>query len=210
YQTTFQTWDKLAAAYQDKFMDLDLYDDTYDLFCQFVEKQNPAVFEIGCGPGNVTRYLLNKRPDFKIHATDVAPSMVELAQKNNPTAHCSVMDCREINTLASRFDGILCGFCMPYLSKEDCEKLIEDCGGLLNSGGILYFSAIEDDYQKSGFETSSDGQHTMYVYYHQADYLKKALEKSYFEVVAEERKTYSKNNGTSSTHLIIIAKQKHT
>ncbi len=33
YRQTAQTWDKLAQAYQDKFMDLDLYDHTYDAFC---------------------------------------------------------------------------------------------------------------------------------------------------------------------------------
>ncbi len=39
YQLTFQTWDKLAQQYQEKFMELDLYNDTYDLFCQQIKKQ---------------------------------------------------------------------------------------------------------------------------------------------------------------------------
>lgn len=39
-------------------MDLDLYNDTYDAFCQAVYKPGARIFEIGCGPGNITRYVL--------------------------------------------------------------------------------------------------------------------------------------------------------
>jgi trans-aconitate methyltransferase len=163
YENTFQTWDKLASSYQDRFMDLDLYNDTYDLFCSLIEKQAASIFEIGCGPGNVTRYLLSKRPDFKIKATDVAPSMLALAKKNNPAIEVELMDCREIDKIAERVDGIMCGFCMPYLSKDDCLKLIKDCAGLLSSGGVLYFSTIEGDYNASDYETSGDGQHKVCV-----------------------------------------------
>ena len=56
YKITFETWDKVAAAYQDKFMDLNLYDDTYDIFCCYISKLNPGILEIGCGPGG-TLYL---------------------------------------------------------------------------------------------------------------------------------------------------------
>ena len=207
YKTTFETWDKLASQYQDKFMNLDLYDDTYDAFCNAVEKQNATIFEIGCGPGNVTKYLLTKRPDFKITATDVAPNMVALAQQNVPDAVFKTLDCRETDKVNEKFDAVVCGFCMPYLSKEDCRKLIADSADLLNPNGVIYFSAIEGDYAKSGYETSSDGQHTMFVYLHQEDYLKKALEEDNFEIIALERKTYPKKD-TIDTHIIFIAKKK--
>lgn len=208
YQNTFDTWNKLASMYQDKFMDMDLYNDTYDVFCDLVQKRGASVFEIGCGPGNITRYLLARRPDFRIEATDVAPGMVELAQKNNPTAHCSIMDCREIDQLTTFFDAIMCGFCLPYLSREDCTKLIKDCSALLHSDGVLYLSAIEDDYQKSAYETSSNGEHTMFVYYHQADYLLQALEENNFDTPQVIRKHYPKGEGASATHIIFIAVKK--
>mgnify|MGYP001566204878 CR=1 FL=1 len=208
YNHTFQTWNKLAAAYQDKFMNLDLYDDTYNLFCECIEKPGAKIFEIGCGPGNVTKYLLHKRPDFKIEAIDVAPSMIELAKENNPAADFKTMDCREIDTLTPGFDAVMCGFCMPYLTKADCTKLIKDCAHLLNSGGIFYFSAIEDDYDKSGYETSSNGEHKMYVYYHEAAYLEEALKTNDFDLIDIKRKNYPKSDGTSSTHIIFMAKRK--
>ena len=204
---THKTWDNLASIYQDKFMDVDLYDDTYDVFCGLIKKSNAKIFEIGCGPGNITKYILSKRPNFKINAVDVAPNMIKLAKDNNPTANFEIMDCREIDKLTEKFDAIICGFCMPYLSKEDSIKLIKDCSFLLNKKGILYFSTIEDDYNKSDYETSSCGQHKLYVYYHQEDYLNEALTKNNFAEVKIKRKNYSKSNGTASTHMIFIAQK---
>jgi len=208
YQTNSDTWNKLAAVYQDKFVDMDLYDATYDTFCGLLEKPHPKVLEIGCGPGNVTRYLLAKRPDFKIEAIDIAPNMVKLAARNNPAAKFRIMDCREIDKLADKFDAVMCGFCMPYLSKEDCAKLIKDCAFLLNSGGVVYFSTIEGDYFQSGYETDSSGQHKMYVYYHQEDHIAKELKENGFELIDLIRKYYPKQDGTCDTHMIFIAKKK--
>lgn len=207
YKTTFETWNKLASQYQEKFMEIDLYNDSYALFCQQLEKPAARIFEIGCGPGNITKYLLSQRPDFKIYGIDVAPNMIELAKHNNPTADFKVMDCRKINTINEKFDGIICGFCMPYLSKEECQQLLLDCDALLTVGGALYFSAIEGDYKKSNYETSSDGQHTMFVYYHQVDYLLETLGENHFEIVALQRKEYPKKDKIE-IHMIFIAKKK--
>ena len=38
YQQTFETWNKIATIYQDKFMDLKLYDESYDFFCRIGNK----------------------------------------------------------------------------------------------------------------------------------------------------------------------------
>ena len=208
YHITFQSWDKLASAYQDKFMDLDLYNDTYDLFCDLVKPPGASVLEIGCGPGNITRYVLSKRPDLHIEGIDTSPNMLKLAKENNPSAGFKVMDCRHIDTLTTTYDAVLCGFCLPYLSKEDCQKLISDCSALLNTGGILYFSAIEDDYAKSAMETSSNGEHSLFVYYHEAAYLQQWLSEYGFEEIALYRKQYPKADGSSSIHLIVLARKK--
>ncbi len=208
YSVTNETWNKVAMIYQDKFMNMDLYNDSYDVFCGLIEKPNATLFEIGCGPGNITRYLLSKRPDLNIEAIDVAPDMIKLARNNNPSADFMIMDCRDIATLTSKYDAVLCGFCMPYLSKEDCLKLIKDCAYLLNNDGIFYFSVIEEDYNKSGYETSSCGKYKMFVYYHQEDYLQQALKENNFELIKLQRKNYPKNDGTNSVNLIIIARKK--
>jgi trans-aconitate methyltransferase len=206
YQITFATWNKVASLYQHKFMDLDLYNDTYDRFCELLEKPDPTILEIGCGPGNITKYLLAKRPDFRIEAIDVAPNMIELAKANNPAAHFSVMDCRDIGSLASKYDAIIAGFCMPYLSKDDNARLLKDCAGLLKKGSIIYLSTIKGDHATSGFVKASTGDKT-YVYYYEEDYLRHELSQNNFEVLEVKSKQFSKTDGTISDDMIFIAKK---
>lgn len=204
---TIETWDSVADLYQTNFMDLDLYNDTYDAFCSRVEEPGARILEIACGPGNITRYLLRKRPDFEILATDAAPNMVALAKRNNPGARCEVLDCRSMDLLTTKWDGIVCGFCLPYLSRTETAKLLRDCSERLKSGGILYLSAIEGDYKRSGFQMSSDGRTRMFVYFHEADDLFEGLRTSGFTDVELIRKPYPQKDRTVSTHLIMLAKK---
>lgn len=206
YQETFDTWDKLAKLYADKFMDLDLYDDTYNRFCELMLKENPSILEIGCGPGNITRYLLTKRADFQIEAIDISPNMLELAKANNPKAKFKVMDCREIDQLQMQYDGIICGFCVPYLSKSDCVKLIHDCKNLLTPQGVIYISFVEGDYSQSGFQTGSSGDRA-YFYYHPLDEISHELRKNTFKRIEIMHKHYLKRENIEEIHTIVIAQK---
>ncbi|HOT89709.1 MAG TPA: class I SAM-dependent methyltransferase, partial [Bacteroidales bacterium] len=72
---TQETYNKSAFQYQSKFMNFNLYNEMYDAFCEAIKIKNPEIFEIACGPGNITRYLLNKRPDFNIFGIDYSEKM---------------------------------------------------------------------------------------------------------------------------------------
>lgn len=202
-----QSWDNLAEAYQARFMDLDLYNDTYDTFLKLIPEPEARILEIGCGPGNITRYLLAQRPSLEIEATDLSPNMVMLARANNPTARCRVLDARDIAQLPGKYHGVMCGFIMPYLSKEACGKLFADSAGLLLPDGVAYFSCIEGDYARSGFETDSSGTHQMQVYYHEEPYLQQFLHEAHFNEVTVTRKHFTRHDGSQSVHLILIARK---
>lgn len=206
---TIETYNGSAKAYQDKFMDMDLYNDTYDTFWHLINKTSAKIFEIATGPGNVIKYILCKRPDLKVFGIDLSPNMVELAKQNNPEADFAVMDCRNIHAIDTKFDGILCAFCLPYLSKEESWKLISDASSLLESDGILYISTMEGDYNKSGYETTSfSGDNRVYVYYHQADFITACLTELGFEILDLQRKQYPEPDGSFLTDMIFIARKK--
>lgn len=208
---TIDTYNKTAEKYQDKFMDMDLYDDTFNRFCSLIEKPEADILDIGTGPGNVAKYLCSKRPDLKVLGIDLSSNMIELARKNVPQAEFAVMDCRNINTIDRRFDAVMCAFCLPYLSKEESRKLISDTHLLLNPGGVLYISTMEGDYARSGFETTSfSGQSRVFIYYHQEKFLTGCLQDAGFEIVDLQRKDYPEPDGTFLTDMIFIAKLKVT
>jgi 2-polyprenyl-3-methyl-5-hydroxy-6-metoxy-1,4-benzoquinol methylase len=205
-QMAVNVFNKCAAAYQDKFMDVSLYKDSFDLFCKNIVRNDADILEIACGPGNITRYLLNKRPGFKILGIDLAPSMLELARSNNPESEFRLMDCRDIGTLGKMYDAVMCGFCLPYLSRAEAVKLINDASGLLTTGGVVYLSTMEDDYSRSGYQTSGTGDQ-LYMYFHEAGYLYNALKKNGFTTIDLQHKEHVAADGTKTTDMIFVAKR---
>jgi SAM-dependent methyltransferase len=207
YEETFHTWNKVALLYQEKFMDLNLYDKTYDFFCDALTSHHTKLLEVGCGPGNITKYLLLKRPDFKIDAIDVAPNMITLAKQNNPTVNFWVMDIRNMDSLIEKYDAIVNGFCLPYLSESDAEKFISDSATSLKDKGLLYLSFVEGNTDNSGYQVGNSGDRT-YFYYHTLEYLENIFLKNGFERIFFERIAYKKLDGSSELHSVIILKKK--
>lgn len=199
-------FDKYAESYQQKYMDVGLYHDSLDLFCANIHPNPAKVLDVACGPGNISQYLLKQGPHFQILGIDLAPTMIELAKINNPGAEFRVLDCREITTLPDPFDAIMCGFCLPYLSKTEAIQLIRDAYTLLNPNGLLYISTMEDDYKNSGLKSASTGEQ-LYMHFHQADYLTAAMEEAGFSLLDVRRQDFPSPDGTKTTDLIILARK---
>ncbi len=204
-EITVATFNKLAQRYQDKYMDLEDYDDTYALFCKNLVSSNARVLELACGPGNVTRALLARLPDLQIVATDLAPQMVELARINNPTAQFAVMDCRDVGGQGKNFDALVCAFGLPYLSRTEAATLIADTVAVLNPGGLLYLSAMEAEETLSGWQTSSTGDQ-VYIHYHDEVHLRTALARHGFDIIDVRRKPGPAQSSMASSDLFILAR----
>lgn len=203
-----QVFNECAEEYARRFMDVSAYHASLDLFCEAVETPSAAVLDVACGPGNISRYLLMRRPGFRVLGVDLAPNMLRLARACCPGAEFRMIDARDIRHLGRSFDAVTCGFCLPYLSKSEAIGLIGDAAALLNSGGVLYLSTIEGDYTKSGPTRSTDGRHELVMYFHEANYLTAALVDSGFDVFHTCRRELAGENGTTATDLILLARLK--
>lgn len=203
YDESLITWNKLADLYQEKFMDLDIYNESYDQFCGSIPKQQASILDIGCGPGNTTRYLLKKRPDFIVTAIDNAPNMIALAQMNNPSAFCKVLDTRNLHDLTDKFDGILAGFVLPYLSESDIRKFLFDSRNILCRQGMLYFSFVEGDPAQSEFKCRSNGDR-IFFNYHSINFIKMCLAETKFQDPTVLRVCYQQSPTVSEYHTIIL------
>lgn len=207
YLETHITWNKVAKRYDEKFMEFELYDDTYSKFCKLLSQANASILEIGSGPGNIIRQILKINSDLKILATDVSHNMIALAKKNNPSIETRVLDCRNIKTISDKFDGIICGFIIPYLAKKDLSNLIFDCAAAMNESGILYLSFVAGAYNDSGFISGSSGDRT-YFYYHDFAFINATLELNKFIILRRYQKEYKKADGKIELHTILLAKKK--
>ncbi|NQV52096.1 MAG: class I SAM-dependent methyltransferase [Flavobacteriales bacterium] len=206
YKETIQTWDKLAERYEQMFMDMDIYHESYAAFCDALGAEEGRLLEIGCGPGNITQYLQKKVPTLQITATDVSPSMIERVNINVPSAEARVMDARDVGALQESFNAIVCGFIIPYLSAEDCTQMISACGRLIQKGGVCYLSFVPGNPKESGFVTGSTGDRS-YFHYHAKDRVMEDLSKAYLEVFKTFEIIYKKANGVTEMHLVVLARR---
>jgi 2-polyprenyl-3-methyl-5-hydroxy-6-metoxy-1,4-benzoquinol methylase len=209
-EAAISIFNRHAEEYQSKYMDLAKDHDSLDLFCSLIPTA-PHLLDLACGPGNMTRYMLDQNPSAKILGIDLAPKMLDLARINNPTATFQLMDCRNISELSKKYDGILCGFCLPYLSKEESLKLIKDAAELLNPDGIFYLSTMEGDDTQSGWVGPSSGgkEKKLYMHYHQEDYLVKALIDNDFLINLTQRISSPIEGKEPVTDLVIVAKKRY-
>lgn len=203
-----EAFDKSAKIYQEKFMDVSLYAEPFQVFFDSIRADDANVLDIACGPGNITKYLLDKKSDYQILGIDLSTEMLNLSKANNPKAQFQLMDCREIDTIKEQFNGITCGFCLPYLTQQEAINLIADVSKLLKPNGVFYLSTmVEDENNKSRYQISSTGDQ-VYVHYHKEDYLTAALKENNFETLILKRYSSPDKDGLVITDLVLVSKIK--
>ena len=191
--------------YADKFMNFDTYHYTFDKFLEAVQNDQARILDAACGPGKISQYLLSKNAGLKIKGIDLAEGMTEIAKEQIPQAEFEV---KSILNFTGKYDGIICGFGLPYLSKEEVIAFIQLCESSLNKNGILYLSTMEGDYKKSDFQAQSSGVgSSLFIHYYRASFLKSLLEKNNFSVILEDRKMDQHNAEKTFTDLILIGKK---
>lgn len=204
---TLESWNKVADLYNEKFTDLQLYNHTYDLFIEQLPCVDSKILDIACGPGNISKYLLSKEPNLQILGIDVSPNMLSLAKINNPSAQFILMDCRDIIKIDStKFDGIICGFGLPYLSSNETENLINDCVNILTKNGVFYISFVEGNSSDSKYVIGSSG-HRMFFNYHQLNDLRKYFDTANCAIIDITKVEYKNASNQTEIHTIIIAKK---
>lgn len=206
YQETHQTWNRIAGLYQDTFMDLSLYNASYDLLCDLLPAEQVKILEVGCGPGNICRYLLRIRPDLIILGTDVAPNMVALAAQNNPGARFLRLDLRELSGLSERFDALVSGFCLPYLDPDAARKFFTDAHNLLHKSGLLYLSFVEGPHGLAEWQEGSSGDRSLFRYF-EMERVSEELQDLGFSMVKILKVEYTKANRNPEQHNIILARK---
>jgi SAM-dependent methyltransferase len=205
-QQAVAVFNRLANEYQDKFMDVSLYTQPLHAFCAALPGSAPQVLELGCGPGNVSAWVLRQQPAIRLYGTDLSENMVALAQQNNPAARFAVMDCRNVHQLEQQYDGIIASFVLPYLNYDEARKVVADCAALLGEGGILYISTAEDNYAASGPLQGSTGDWVIMHYYLQDDLLN-FFDEAGLRPLEEFRFHSVMGNGKELVELVLVAKK---
>lgn len=209
FKISVQRFNEFAGEYTQRFMNIESYIPHVDKFCSMVNSIHPSLLELACGPGNFTGYLKEKLPESRILALDLAPKMIEIAKQQVKDVDFRIMDVRDISLIKDVFDGIMCSFCLPFLSKADTTRLISDCSNLMKEGGVIYISTMEGDESMAGFEpTSFSGKAEIYFNYHRQSDIEDDLKKNRFVIKDFTRQDYYEPGGSKLTDMIFVAVKK--
>lgn len=201
-----EVWNQVANLYEEKFLNLSIYDDSYDLFCNEIKTSAPAILDIGCGPGNISKYISDKIPNAGITGIDYSEKMIQLAKKNLPNGKFEMMDCRDINKIEGEFDAVISGFCLPYLNTKEVDDFFSNVNNLLKNDGVAYFSFVEGSPGNSKFQTSSSG-HRLLFNFHLLEDIEHKLQELGFKDSQIMKVNYIRSETETEVHTIIITKK---
>jgi len=204
---TIETYDKHADSYQNKFMNFESYKTKLEEFCNILLPR-AKVLDVGCGPGNTAKILVEANKGFEILGIDLSTQMIKRARVNvlSPKANFIVGDIRDMDLKGKVYDAVIASFCLPHLSNEEAEKLVDDIGVVLTKGGFLYLSCMEGS--KSGFETTSfSPDDYIFFNYYSEDFIREILVKNDFEILQIQRDLYPESDGRTTVDMFVYAQK---
>ena len=202
---TIETYDLSAKAFENKFMNLDLYKDNLNSFCRLL-KPGAKILDLGCGPGNVAKFLYELNQDYTIVGIDLSEEMIKLARQNVPqnSVMFKVRDIRDLEIEETMYDAVIASFCIVHLENDETKNLLKKINKMLRKNGMLYMSCMEGE--KSGFETTSfSDRGYIYFNYYTEEFLTRILEKNRFKILEINRQDYPENDGSITTDMFFFA-----
>lgn len=204
---TIETYNKRAGYYQIKFMDFENYKTKLEAFCNILSP-GAKVLDVGCGPGNASKLLVELNKEFKILGIDLSTEMVNRARANvvSPNVQFLVGDIRDMNLMGEEYNAVIASFCLPHLSNMEAEKLLHDIGATLCEGGFLYLSCMEGS--KSGFETTSFSPNDyIFFNYYSEGFIRELLRENNLRIIQLQRDVYYESNGNTTIDMFYYAQK---
>lgn len=137
-QDTQVSYDRVAVEYAEKFKDetdRKSFDrDCLDRLAREVGGLGP-ICDIGCGPGQVARYLHRQGVDTL--GVDLSPRMVAEAQRLNPKIHFHQGNMLSLPDADDSWGGIAGFYCIIHIPREQVVEALREMKRVLKPGGVL-------------------------------------------------------------------------
>lgn len=146
-QSDLQTgYDKVAEHYATEYFnelarkpfDCELLDRLAERF-----KGKGRVCELGCGPGQVSRYLKDRGVD--VRGVDLSPEMVNVASRLNPDISFSAGDMLALDFADNSFAAFVLFYSIIHSQREDVVRAFQEMRRLLIPGGSVFLSFHRGD-----------------------------------------------------------------
>lgn len=203
-QKTILAYNKNAKAFADKFMDFPGYRERVDEFIQFLSP-NDQILDLGCGPGNVARQLLDSGKELCITGIDLSEEMIKLARENASAGTFYRDDIRHIQLQERAFDAIILSFCIIHLNDLETNELFEKVLKYLKKNGKIYLSFMEG--QKEIFQATCFSTDEIYFNFYVTDRIKAILRNYGMKILRVKKREHPGPDGTMNQDVFIFARK---
>ncbi len=130
-------YDAVARAYDAELGDeLDAKPLDRALLDAFVELAGPGtIADVGCGPGQVTRYLATRRND--VIGIDLSPAMIEVAREREPSLTFTVGSMLALPAADGAWSGAIALYSVIHLASADRALAFRELARTVRPGGWL-------------------------------------------------------------------------
>lgn len=135
-------YDKTAQAYADKFGDELSHKHLDKILLQSFaaeNKSNGKVIDLGCGPGQTTRFLYDCGIT-DIIGTDISPSMIEVAKQIHPSISFEVADMLQLQYADRSFGSAIAFYAIVHFDYEQVKIALKEIKRVLKEKGQFLFS----------------------------------------------------------------------
>jgi ubiquinone/menaquinone biosynthesis C-methylase UbiE len=135
------SYDRVAERYAQEYFDelkRKPFDcEILDAFAHSVRGQG-RVCEIGCGPGQIARYLQDR--GLEMCGIDLSQEMVNCANRLNPDVTFEQGDMLALKAADKSFAGIVSFYAIIHLQRQDVTRAFKEMRRVLKPGGKLLVS----------------------------------------------------------------------
>jgi SAM-dependent methyltransferase len=135
------SYDRVVDEYVKRFFDelekKPIDRELLDRFAESVRSSGP-VCDLGCGPGQIGRYLHDRR--VEVFGLDLSPAMVKMARRLNPNMEFKTGNMLSLDIADGALGGIAAFYSIIHIEREDVVRALGEMKRVLKSGGRLLIS----------------------------------------------------------------------
>jgi SAM-dependent methyltransferase len=135
------SYDRVAARYAEEFFaELNRKPFDCDVLSEFAESVRGLgqVCEVGCGPGQIARYLQDR--GVSMCGIDLSQEMIKVASQLNPDISFARGDMLALELPRASLAGVVCFYAIIHLKREDATRALMEMHRVLKPGGKLLLS----------------------------------------------------------------------
>lgn len=133
------SYDKIAREYSRRsFGELAHKPADCEILDIFIQRAQGIVCDLGCGPGQVARYLADRGRE--VVGVDVSAGMVAEARRLNPDVTFLQADMRQLPVEDEAWGGIVAFYSLIHVVRKEVPSLLKELHRVLKPGGQLLVS----------------------------------------------------------------------